>query len=206
MSGIVVAGTDTGVGKTWVAAAILHAVKSTHRSPAYWKPVQTGQDDDTSTVKGLTNGNVFPAGYHFRDAVSPYLAAQREGKIISAEYLDKTKKEHEKACDFLVVEGSGGWLVPLSPDLTFGNLAAHWNLPVVLVIKDRLGAINHTLLSLEAIISRDLKVAGLVLNERNDEVGNYETLRALMPKLTILSVPPKSSPTSAQVSWQQLFS
>lgn len=204
--GLIVTGTDTNVGKTYVSAALLNAAKTYFSAPAYWKPIQTGQDDDTLTVEGLSQGKTFSPAYRFQAPLSPHLAAAREGQRISESVLHEAKSIREKETDFLIIEGAGGWLVPLRDDLKFGQVAAHWNLPVVVVIKDILGALNHTLLTLEAIQSRGLQVKGLILNQRVDEVGNFEALLGLCRDLPLWSLPPRSGLTCEPVSWHPLFS
>lgn len=154
MDGIFVTGTDTGIGKTTYCRALLR------REPAstYWKPVQTGwpEDDDTAVVGAARS---LP-GIRLRDPVSPHLAAEREGVRLTLDrILGPVRGFHGR----IVVEGAGGLLVPLAPDLMQTDLMRALGLPAVVVARDRLGTINHTLLTLEALRSRGIAVARVVL-------------------------------------------
>ncbi|HYD63932.1 dethiobiotin synthase [Azospirillum sp.] len=160
MKGVFVTGTDTGIGKTFVAACLVRAWRAD-----YWKPVQTGLNEDegdTITVGRLAEAapeRLHPPAHALQEPLSPHLAAGREGVSLS---LDDFKPPRTSAP--LVVEGAGGLLVPLNDDAFIIDLIAHLRLPVVLVARSTLGTINHTLLSLEALKRRDLPVAGVVMN------------------------------------------
>jgi dethiobiotin synthetase len=159
MRGIFVTGTDTGVGKTVVSAALM----CRYPRARYWKPVQTGieSDDDTAEVRRLT-GSIRDRdeGVRLRNAVSPHLAAQRAGIRIDLESLTEWAFENE---DAWIVEGAGGVLTPLNDTQTMANLMVRLGLPVIVVARTRLGTINHTLLTIEALRSRSLHVAGVVM-------------------------------------------
>jgi malonyl-CoA O-methyltransferase len=157
--GVFVTGTDTGVGKTVVSACLARAWDAD-----YWKPVQTGLAEDisdTATVAilaDLPRERQHPPLHSFDPPVSPHLAAAQAGVRI------EITREHLPASERpIVVEGAGGALVPLSQDETMLDLMARLNLPVVLVAANRLGAINQTLLSLEAIRAQGLKLGGVIL-------------------------------------------
>jgi len=154
LNGVFVTGTDTSIGKTTYCRDLLRR----HPEATYWKPVQTGwpEDDDTRTVDAARS---LP-GIRLRDPVSPHLAAAREGRTLSLAEILAPVRGFEGT---LVAEGAGGLLVPLAPGLLMIDLAAALGLPVVLVARDRLGTINHTLLSLEALRRRRLAVKGVVL-------------------------------------------
>ena len=157
--GVFVTGTDTGVGKTVVAACLARAWGAD-----YWKPVQTGlaeepgDTDSVARLAGLTPERLHPPAHAFDPPVSPHLAAAQAGTTIR---LDELRLPETDRC--LVVEGAGGALVPLNGRATMLDLMARLDLPVVLVAADRLGAINQTLLTLEALRSRGLEVLGVVL-------------------------------------------
>jgi malonyl-CoA O-methyltransferase len=151
-----VTGTDTGVGKTIVAACL-----ACRLGADYFKPVQTGLDDDTATVAALASlgpERVHPPRHRFKAPLSPEAASALEGvRIALADFsLPGTKRP-------LVVEGAGGVLVPLGGGATMACLMAQFGLPVVLVARSTLGTINHTLLSLEALNGRGIAVAGVVM-------------------------------------------
>ena len=165
---VFVAGTDTGVGKTLVAALLLARYRA-EVELVYWKPVATGADveRDRTTVAELVPGAGTAAeAYLFADAVSPHLAARREGERIELGRVAARWRELSAVfpgAGFLV-EGAGGLLVPLDDaGALMTDLIALLRLPVVLVARSTLGTINHTLLSLEALAHRELAVAGVVL-------------------------------------------
>lgn len=157
--GFIVAGTDTGIGKTVFAAALTGALDAD-----YWKPVQSGLDDatDSETVAalaGLRGGQIFPEVYRLRQPLSPHLAAERDGVTIDPARLVLPKRDLPDRP--LVVELAGGLLVPITRGTLQVDVAALWGLPVVLVARTALGTINHSLLSLEALNRRGVPVHGL---------------------------------------------
>jgi malonyl-CoA O-methyltransferase len=162
-----VTGTDTEVGKTVLAAALLWRY-GRELPLLYWKPVGTGgrAESDVEAVRSLAGGiaEVREEGYLFEDPVSPHLAARREGKPIELEWLDRRFFELCQESRGLIVEGAGGVLAPLdelgTPML---ELPRRWGLPVLVAARSRLGTINHTCLTLEALRARGLEVLGVVL-------------------------------------------
>jgi dethiobiotin synthetase len=158
----VVTGTDTGIGKTVVAAAL-----AGHLGARYWKPVQAGLDDggDRETVAALSGQTVLPEAYRLGTPCSPHQAAAIDGVTIDPARLALPEGDGP-----LVIEGAGGVLVPLSEELLYAELFARWGLPVVLVARTSLGTINHSLLSLEALRARQVPVAGIAfVGEENRE-------------------------------------
>lgn len=162
--GLFVTGTDTAVGKTVVSAALLLRFRS--RLPLrYWKPIQTGieQDNDTAEVRRLAAcgpEEVRDDGVRLRQAVSPHLAARRAGVRID---LDAIGGLETGGSARWVVEGAGGVLVPINEAELTIDLMTRLALPVVVVARSTLGTINHTLLTLEALQARGLRVAGVVM-------------------------------------------
>jgi dethiobiotin synthetase len=155
MDGLVVTGTDTGVGKTVAAAAL-----ALRLGARYWKPVQAGLDEETDSaaVSRLAPGLVVHAeAYRLATPCSPHEAARIDGVTIDPDRLVLPQGEGP-----LVVEGAGGALVPLAPDLLYADMMARWGLPVVVVARTTLGTINHSLLTIAALRSRGLEVAGIV--------------------------------------------
>lgn len=173
---LAVVGTGTEVGKT-VVCALLLARYGGERRLAYWKPVATGATEgrDTETIERLAGdrGEILPESYLFREPLSPHLAARLEGRSIDPAFL---LAEHQRLRGAdpqraLIVEGAGGLLVPLTDDgYLLGDLLAAMHLPSLLVALSTLGTINHTLLTLAAMRSREIPLAGVVLNgPRNPE-------------------------------------
>jgi dethiobiotin synthetase len=153
---LVVVGTDTGVGKTTFAAALAGAVDG-----VYWKPVQAGDLDQTDSdavlrLSGLAPEQILPEAYRLKTPASPHLAAEIDGITIDPGRLVLPE------CDRpLIVEGAGGLLVPLTREITYIDVIARWNIPVVLCARTTLGTINHSLLSVEALRARGITLAGI---------------------------------------------
>lgn len=191
MRGIFVTGTDTGVGKTVVSAALL----CRYPQARYWKPIQTGieTDDDTAEVRHLTGLIQDRAeGVRLRNPVSPHLAAERAGIRIDLESL--TDWAVEDIQENWIVEGAGGVLTPLNDTQTMANLMVRLGLPVVVVARTTLGTINHTLLTIEALRARSLHVAGVVMvgdlnSDNRSAIERYGKVDVLgeMPRLDPLT-------------------
>jgi dethiobiotin synthase len=166
LRGLFVTGTDTGVGKTVVSAALMHRYRA-GIPLRYWKPIQTGieQDDDTAEVERLgdcRSGEIQRAGIRLRHPVSPHLAARLNGTTIALRPLVDSMVGERQSIRW-IVEGAGGLLVPINNAETMADLISLLRLPVVLVARTSLGTINHTLLALEALGRRALQVAGVVM-------------------------------------------
>lgn len=166
LRGLFVTGTDTGVGKTVVSAALMHRYRA-HAPLRYWKPIQTGveQDDDTADVERLGDcrgSELFTTGVRLPRPVSPHLAAQLYGATIELQPLLDSVRAVERPTRW-IIEGAGGVLVPLNPTDMMVDLMALLRLSVVVVTRTTLGTINHTLLTLEALRRRALDVAGVVM-------------------------------------------
>lgn len=164
MNGLFITGTDTNVGKTVTSAALMHRYRGSC-SLRYWKPIQTGieQDNDTETVRrlgGCMEHEIFAEGTRLPLPVSPHLAARRAGLTINLRSLASSRPNHESVW---IVEGAGGLLVPINESETMADWIALLNLPVLVVARSGLGTINHTLLTLEALRVRSLRVAGVLM-------------------------------------------
>lgn len=159
MSRYVVTGTDTGVGKTLVSAALC-----AHLHANYWKPVQAGLDEATDRdivhlLSGLPDTALLPEAYRLKTPCSPHEAARLDGVEIHP-----AKLALPPVGGALVVEGAGGVLVPLSNDLVYADMFAIWGLPVILVARTTLGTINHSLMSIEALNARGIDVHGVLFS------------------------------------------
>lgn len=196
MKGIFVTGTDTGVGKTVAAAALMHRFRGA--GPLrYWKPIQTGVeiDDDTATVRrlgGCSEEEIFDQGVRLPKPVSPHLAARWAGQRIDLAELRGLVGNHDGGTTW-IVEGAGGVLVPINETQTMADWIACLALPVLVVARSGLGTINHTLLTLEALRARSLRVAGvMMIGEPNADnraaIEQYGRVRVVgeMPFLTPL--------------------
>lgn len=170
--GLFITGTDTGVGKTVVAAALMHRYREELKL-CYWKPIQTGieQEDDTAVVRTLgqcAEQESFAEGIRLKQAVSPHLAAKLSGKKISVEQIYRILSKQSEGVSW-IIEGAGGALVPINDREQMVDLARMFSLPVVVVARTTLGTINHTLLTLETLRRRALIVAGVVMVGAADE-------------------------------------
>ncbi|WP_400768986.1 dethiobiotin synthase [Methylosinus sporium] len=164
MTRLVVAGTDTNVGKTVFSAALAGALGA-----YYWKPVQAGLEGETDTISvarlsGLPEEKLLPEAYRLRTPASPHLAARLDGVAIDVDRLAPPDRAP------LVIETAGGLMTPLTEASLTIDLIARWRLPVVLCARTTLGTINHSLLSLEALRRRDIPIIGVAfIGEENEE-------------------------------------
>ena len=152
-----ITGIGTDVGKTVVSSILCELLHAT-----YWKPIQSGdlQNSDSKKIQQWLNNTVeiIPEAYLFSEALSPHVASKIDGVSINPAMLNLPKTAGN-----LIVEGAGGWLVPINESgITFADLAEQWNLPVILVSRHYLGSINHTLLSIESIQSRNVNIHGII--------------------------------------------
>jgi len=185
---IFVTGIDTNVGKTIVSSILVQALHAD-----YWKPIQSGNTEGTDavTIKGLVSNpksKIHPEAYNLKAAIVPAHAAYLEGVTIEPSRI-KLPETHNR----LIVEGAGGLMVHLRRDFMIIDLIKQLRLPVMLVSKNYLGSINHTLLSIEALQNRDIEVLGVIYNgERSNhmrelvhettgipEIGSVRTSAAL---------------------------
>lgn len=184
MSGFIVTGTDTDIGKTVFAAALVGAT-----SGRYWKPIQAGLagETDSDLVRRLAQaeaGRIVPEVYRLTTPASPHVAAEIDGIEIDVARLALPVTSGPSP---LIVEGAGGVLVPVTRRMLQVELFQRWALPVVLVASTRLGTINHSLLSIEALRRRDLTIHGVAfVGPANDdserticEIGNVRRLGRL---------------------------
>jgi dethiobiotin synthetase len=174
--GFIVTGTDTGVGKTFIASEILRSVRARGLRVGAYKPVASGARltesgpiwDDVAILKGalgmpVSDDRICPQ--RFLAPLAPPIAARHEGRTVDGLLLREGMKRWIGDVDFVVVEGAGGLLSPLTDVESLADLARDLKLPLLIVARLSLGTINHTLLTLEAASHRNLPVAGIVLNE-----------------------------------------
>lgn len=163
MTGYVITGTDTDVGKTVFAAGLAQAMRA-----AYWKPAQAGLEGETDSeavARLAPDAQVLPEAYRLETPCSPHEAARVDGVSITESALALPNTDRP-----LVVEGAGGVMVPYREDLLATDLFAMWQLPAILVARTQLGTISHSLLSVEALRTRGIEVAGIVF------IGEAETV------------------------------
>ena len=193
MSGprFIVTGTDTDIGKTVFAAALAGALGA-----SYWKPVQAGLDGETDSqaVARLSPGTatkVLPEAWRLATPASPHLAAEIDGVVIDPEGLNPPEVHGP-----LVIEGAGGLLVPLNRRVLTIDLFARWGLPTILCARTSLGAINHALLSLQALTAWNVPLAGVVFI--GDEMVDTQATIAAFSGARILGRLPRLDPLSPE--------
>jgi dethiobiotin synthetase len=187
---IVVAGTDTEIGKTVFSAGLAALLGAN-----YWKPIQAGLEGETDSqlvarLGGLSADRIMPERYSLKTPASPHQAAAIDGVRIAMDSLDVPDTGGRP----LVIEGSGGLLVPLDDTTLYIDVFARWRLPVVLCARTALGTINHSLLSIEALRHRHLDIAGVAFigdgNAESEriicEIGRVRRLGRL-PRLSPLT-------------------
>lgn len=212
MRGVFVTGTDTGVGKTLIAAALLHAYKRAGIAAVGMKPVSAGCDDDgrNEDVDALRAASSVEVPdeercpYLLRVAIAPHIAAQSEGKRIDLRHIERAYASLSARADAVVVEGVGGFVVPLNETEDTAELARRMGLPVLLVVGMRLGCLNHALLTQHAIENCGLRLAGWIAN-RIDPVmqSAEENIAALRERLHAplwADVPHQQPPNAEYVS------
>jgi dethiobiotin synthetase len=206
-----ITGTDTGVGKTLVGCALLHAFAAQGKSVAGFKPVAAGCDeydhnDDAKVLRAasslqLTYGQVNP--YCFPHAIAPHLAARHAGVRIEFKRILASYRELAGQSDEVIVEGAGGFLVPLNDKQTSAALAKELGLPVILVVGMRLGCLNHALLTVSAITAHQLECAGWVANVLDADMPalqeNIESLRERI-KAPLLGIVPYQAQPDARAA------
>jgi dethiobiotin synthetase len=212
--GVFVTGTDTGVGKSVLAATICAGLAARGERVAGLKPAVTGLDEDpgewppdhellaAAASAGQSPDEVAP--YRFGPAVSPHHAAELSGASIDADALLGAIRDAGEGSDALVVEGIGGLMVPLTPEYLVRDLAADLALPVVIAARTGLGTINHTLLTLEAARSSRLRVAGVVMTPWPDdpepiERSNRATVERL-GRVRLSGLPPTNPESLAEAA------
>lgn len=184
--GLFVAGTDTGVGKTLISCALLHAYAATGLQVAGMKPVATGCEigrdgawscPDVQLLRQASS-RALPLElvnpYAFAPPVSPHIAAAESNQTISLDKIADCFHDLTSRLDLVVVEGTGGFMAPLSDNADMADLAVRLGLPVVLVVGMRLGCLSHALLTAEAIHARGLTLVGWVANRIDPEMDRFQ--------------------------------
>lgn len=185
MDGVFVTGTDTGIGKTHVSAALVRTLRRGGIAAIGMKPVASGCE---STSSGLRNGDALAlieaAGvelryedvnpFAFADPIAPHLAADDKGEVIDPDRIIEACMRLQRDAEFVIVEGVGGWLAPLGDSLMQADLAHALNMPVLLVVGLRLGCLNHALLTARAIAADGCQLIGWIGNHIEPQMQRVE--------------------------------
>jgi dethiobiotin synthetase len=162
-----ITGTDTTVGKTYVASLLTRALRRAGFDTVALKPICCGSRDDVEALCAASDNELSVETsnpFWFQTPVAPLVAARLENRDLDLQALAAWFERHRNRRRSLLVEGAGGWLVPIAPQATVADLAALFGLPVLLVVANRLGCLNHTLLTVESIRAHGLDCRGIVLN------------------------------------------
>jgi len=204
-----ITGTDTEVGKTFVTSALLLALRYRGVKAIGMKPVAagtdaTGKNDDVEALiaaSGVSAPRELINPYLFQPAIAPHIAAAEEGRVIDIALIVDAFNDLREMADTVLVEGVGGFCVPLGPHSDTADLAEALGLPVILVVGMRLGCINHALLSQQAIAARGLKLAGWIANRIDPGMSRFEeNLSALEERMAaplLAVIPAGSTPQKA---------
>ncbi|MBD3276915.1 MAG: dethiobiotin synthase [Candidatus Aegiribacteria sp.] len=220
LKGLFVTGTDTGVGKTLVAAGLLRAMRNTGMDVLPCKPVQTGCTFEYGNLLPpdlelcLKSSDLHPSKeieklmcpFRYRPACSPHLAGRMAGKSPTIASIADSLNKLSDGCEYVIVEGAGGVMVPLNNEETMLDLMTGLGLPVLLVARAGLGTINHSLLSILALESRNVQPAGIVMNMLREKTSyitddNSKTVERFsgVPVLSVLPSLPGDNPEETPV-------
>lgn len=216
-NGLFVTGTDTGVGKTLITAGLAHALQACGIDVGVMKPVETGcptrngrpQPPDALTLceaAGSRDALDLINPYRFREPLAPMVAAERSRRSIDVDRLLERFGRLADRHTVMLVEGAGGLLVPITEKVSFLDLAARLQLPILVVIGSRLGALNHARLTIDAALTARVPVAGAIVNRATAErsparTTNLSVLRRLLP-IPVLGEIPHLSGTRGNALWR----
>jgi dethiobiotin synthetase len=195
---VFVTGTDTGVGKTYTAAQLLRLARAAGLRCAGYKPICCGDRQDAELLldasdSGLTLDDVNPVW--LRTPAAPLTAALAERREIDLQLVRRQLEVLRARFDFVVVEGVGGWAVPIRDDYFVSDLASEMQLPVLVVALNRLGCLNHTLLTVKAVSAARLRCIGVAFNNRAPSSDVAETTnRGILERVSPVPVLPGLSP------------
>lgn len=199
-------GTDTNVGKTYVASALVRHFVDAGFKTVGMKPIASGCElnqqgellnDDVVALSAASNVHAsldLINPYRFVPAIAPHIAAEQAGVDMRLEVIADAYQQLKLLAEVVIIEGAGGFLVPINQQQTLADLAVKLDLPIILVIGMRLGCINHALLTVEAIQARGLELAGWVANEIEPNMAMFEeNLTSLQQRI--------SAPCLSVVRW-----
>ncbi len=196
----VICGTDTDVGKTLISSLFVRGLNS-----FYWKPIQSGIESETDSqavarITKVNSAKIINEAYIFTEPVSPHWAAEIDHKFVNFQLLNLPNVDGS-----LIVETAGGLMVPITRNYLQIDQIKKWDIPVILVCKSGLGTLNHTLLSIEALKKRNIKILGLVINGEK-HLDNPKTLKEFSSLPIIAEFPciRKIDSNNLDIQWEKL--
>lgn len=179
-----ITGTDTGIGKTYIACKLIQQYVAQGYKVVGMKPVAAGCDlvngewvnDDVLKLEAASNVKAPRAltnPYSFKQAIAPHLAAELAGTEMTIAVMQHAFEELSKLADIVIIEGAGGFLVPINYQKTLADFVKAINIPIVLVVGIKLGCINHTMLTIEAIKARNCELHGWIANPIDPQMQHY---------------------------------
>ena len=215
--GFFITGTDTGVGKTLISAALIHSLRNQNIRASGMKPIASGcietdhglKNEDADMLLQASNVDAeydLICPYRFLPPIAPHIAAQGQGTVISIEHIMECYHRLQSCSDTVVVEGVGGWQVPLDEHKSMSDLAIELDLPVIIVVGGRLGCINHAVLTADSVLASGLSVAGWEFNQIDPDMQKIaavkQTLQHKMPAPLIADIPWQKNPAAREISIQ----
>jgi len=215
MSGFFITGTDTGCGKTEITLGLMAALQARGQRVLGMKPVASGCDQHPEGLRNADAERIHAQGtftvpyalvnpYAFARPIAPHVAAAEVGISIELDRIRAAHTELTRQADWVLVEGVGGWRVPLGPDCFVGDIPRALDLPVILVVGLKLGCLNHALLTAESIQSSGLQLAGWIANQVDPDMlapeANLETLQTLIQAPCLGLVPWMAEPDAETIA------
>ena len=192
-----ITGTDTGVGKTYITKLLLSALTRSGQSAVGFKPIACGDREDAEIISDASYPSPTSVDtvnpIFLKTPAAPMAAASIEGIAIDINRIKSTHLELTKSYDYVLTEGAGGWAVPINSEYSMGNLAADLGGPVLIVVNNKLGALNQTILTANAVRDMGLELTGIILNHITDErdaasITNRSVLENIIKPPVILDV------------------
>lgn len=216
--GYFITGTDTDIGKTRIALGVLTLLGDAGYTTTVMKPVSAGciktneglrNEDALELIKHATIKPAYESvnPYAFEAAIAPHIAANNTNVTIEIKTIKKHFNDISKKADFTVVEGAGGWNVPINASETMADVAKSLNLPVVLVVGMKLGCLNHAITTTQSMLNKEVEIAGWVANSVTlhfiEQQANIDTLKSRLA-IPFLGTIPFLEPTNPQLIAQRL--
>jgi len=192
-----ITGTDTGVGKTYITKLLLSALTRSGQSAVGFKPIACGDRKDAEIISDASYPSPTSVDtvnpIFLKTPAAPMAAASIEGIAIDINRIKSTHLELTKSYDYVLTEGAGGWAVPINSEYSMGHLAADLGGPVLIVVNNKLGALNQTILTANAVRDMGLELTGIILNHITDErdaasITNRSVLENIIKPPVILDV------------------